>query len=75
MLPYVLCKSDLNTVVEEKITLVPVAPLSNIGMALRLKPEIADKIERIVLMGGAYCLHFRCSYRHDGTGFNQSGSC
>lgn len=41
---------------EEKITLVPVGPLSNIGMALRLEPGITDKIERIVLMGGAYGL-------------------
>ncbi len=40
----------------EKITLVPVGPLSNIGMALRLAPDIASKIERIVLMGGAYGL-------------------
>lgn len=39
-----------------KITLVPVGPLSNIGMALRLQPAIAEKIERIVLMGGAYGL-------------------
>lgn len=35
------------------ITLVPVGPLSNIGMALRLEPRIKDKIRRIVLMGGA----------------------
>ena len=41
---------------EEKITLVPVGPLSNIGMAIRLEPKIIDKIERIVLMGGAYGL-------------------
>lgn len=41
---------------EEKITLVPVGPLSDIGMALRLAPEIVHKIERIVLMGGAYGL-------------------
>lgn len=39
---------------EEKITLVPVGPLTNLGMAMRLEPRIADKIERIVLMGGAY---------------------
>ncbi len=41
---------------QEKITLVPVGPLSNIGMALRLQPQIAEKIEKIVLMGGAYGL-------------------
>ena len=41
---------------EEKITLVPVGPLSNIGMALRLEPRIVEKIERISLMGGAFGL-------------------
>jgi ribosylpyrimidine nucleosidase len=38
------------------ITLVPTGPLSNVAMALRKEPRIADKIERIVLMGGAYQL-------------------
>ena len=38
---------------EEKITLVPTAPLTNIGMALRMDPSIARNIEEIVLMGGA----------------------
>lgn len=38
---------------EEKITLVPVGPLTNIAMALRLEPEIKEKIKRIVLMGGS----------------------
>jgi len=35
------------------VTVVPVGPLSNIGMALRLYPEITEGIDRIVLMGGA----------------------
>ncbi len=35
------------------ITLVPVGPLSNIAMAMRLEPRIVKKIKRIVLMGGA----------------------
>ncbi len=38
---------------EGDITLVPVGPLTNIGMALRLQPKIASRIKRIVLMGGA----------------------
>jgi purine nucleosidase len=38
----------------EKITLVPVGPLTNIALALRLEPRIKPKIERIVLMGGAF---------------------
>ena len=36
------------------ITLVPTGPLTNIALALRLEPRIADKIERIVLMGGSF---------------------
>ena len=35
------------------ITLVPVGPLTNIAMAIRLEPRIVDKIQEIVLMGGA----------------------
>ena len=37
---------------EEKITLVPVGPLTNIAMAMRTAPEICDKIEEIMIMGG-----------------------
>ena len=39
---------------QRKITLVPVGPLTNIALALRIEPRIKEKIERIVLMGGAY---------------------
>lgn len=38
------------------ITLVPVGPLTNIAMAMRLEPRIVPKIKQIVLMGGAYGL-------------------
>jgi ribosylpyrimidine nucleosidase len=38
------------------ITIVPVGPLTNVAMALRREPRIAEKIEQIVLMGGAYQL-------------------
>lgn len=41
---------------EGDITLVPVGPLSNIGMAMRMEPRIIPKIQEIVLMGGAYGL-------------------
>ncbi|MDO5088730.1 MAG: nucleoside hydrolase [Leptotrichiaceae bacterium] len=41
---------------DEKITLVPTGPLTNIGMAMRFEPEIIKKIDKIVLMGGAYQL-------------------
>lgn len=38
------------------ITLVPTGPLTNIGMAMRMEPQIVGKIKEIVLMGGAYQL-------------------
>lgn len=37
---------------DEKLLLVTLAPLTNIGIFLRLYPELASKIERIVIMGG-----------------------
>jgi inosine-uridine nucleoside N-ribohydrolase len=40
----------------QKLTLVPVGPLTNIALALRMEPRIRGKIERIVLMGGAFGL-------------------
>jgi purine nucleosidase len=36
------------------VTLVPIGPLTNIATALRRAPDIAPRIARIVLMGGAY---------------------
>ena len=41
----------------QKITLVPVGPLTNIALALKLEPRIKAKIERIVIMGGAFEMH------------------
>ncbi len=38
---------------EEPVTLVPTGPLTNVAMALVMAPEIASRIKRIVLMGGA----------------------
>lgn len=37
----------------EKITLVPIAPMTNIALLLKLYPEVKDKIEKIVFMGGS----------------------
>ncbi len=39
---------------DTNVTLVPTGPLSNIGMAIRKEPKILEKIDEIVLMGGAY---------------------
>jgi Inosine-uridine nucleoside N-ribohydrolase len=38
---------------EQKITVIAVGPLTNIGMALRMDPTIVRNIEEIVVMGGA----------------------
>lgn len=38
---------------EEKITIVAVGPLTNVAMALVKQPKIKEKIESIVIMGGA----------------------
>ena len=35
------------------ITVVTTGPMTNLGMALRMEPRIAQKIRRIVLMGGS----------------------
>lgn len=39
---------------EDDITLIPVGPLTNIAMALRVEPRIASKIKQIIIMGGGY---------------------
>lgn len=38
---------------EPPLTIVAVGPLTNVATALRREPRITDRIERIVLMGGA----------------------
>jgi purine nucleosidase len=35
-----------------EITLVPVGPLTNIGLALQLEPRIVKAVKRVVIMGG-----------------------
>ena len=37
----------------EPVTLVPVGPLTNVALLLRLHPELIDRIAEIVLMGGS----------------------
>lgn len=36
------------------ITMVTTGPMTNLAMAMRMEPRIVEKIEQIVLMGGAY---------------------
>ena len=38
---------------KEKITLVPIAPLTNIALLFKMYPEVKENIEEIVLMGGS----------------------
>ena len=38
----------------DPITMVTTGPMTNLGMAIRMEPRIVEKIQRIVLMGGAY---------------------
>lgn len=35
-----------------EVTLIPVGPLTNIALALRLEPRIAENVHEVVLMGG-----------------------
>jgi pyrimidine-specific ribonucleoside hydrolase len=44
---------DLVEASKDPVTLVPLAPLTNIALFLRAFPESAKKLERIVLMGGS----------------------
>ena len=44
---------DLIEESKEPVTLVPIAPLTNIALFLRAFPETAKKLHRIVLMGGS----------------------
>ncbi len=38
---------------EEPLTIISLAPLTNIALLLRMHPEVVDRIERVVMMGGA----------------------
>jgi purine nucleosidase len=47
----------IDTLMEEAsgtVTLCPIGPLTNIALALQKQPEIAGRIQQIVLMGGGY---------------------
>jgi purine nucleosidase len=43
----------LRAALDGSITLCPIGPLTNIALALRLAPDVAPKIRRLVVMGGA----------------------
>ena len=37
---------------KEKITVITVAPMTNLGLALSAVPSIAENIEELIIMGG-----------------------
>ena len=39
---------------EEKTTIIALGPMTNLALLIKVHPETAEKIERIVFMGGAY---------------------
>jgi purine nucleosidase len=41
------------------VHLVPIGPLTNIAMAIRLEPRIVERVKSVVLMGGAVAVHGR----------------
>jgi uridine nucleosidase len=45
----------VNKIIENpgEITLVPIGPLTNIALALRLEPRIVDHVKEVVIMGGS----------------------
>jgi len=45
----------VNTIMESpgEITLVPIGPLTNIALAVRLEPRIVDNVKEVVIMGGS----------------------
>jgi pyrimidine-specific ribonucleoside hydrolase len=51
--PAVEMLRDLIERSSQPVTLIPMAPLTNIALFLRAFPETAKKLERIVLMGGS----------------------
>ncbi len=51
--PAVELLRDLIEGSKDPVTLIPLAPLTNIALFLRSFPETAKKIERIVIMGGS----------------------
>lgn len=53
-MPAPLFYVDYLSKAEEPVTIVMVGPLTNLAVALMIKPEIAEKIEEIVIMGGGH---------------------
>lgn len=51
-LPAAMFYVDYLRKAKEPVTLVPVGPLTNLGLALRIAPDIVKNIEEIVIMGG-----------------------
>ena len=46
--------ADLATMSDTPITILAIGPLTNIALALRLRSNIVENIERVITMGGAF---------------------
>ncbi len=51
----------LNKLLEEKLSVIAIGPLTNIAMALQRKPEAFKNLERLVSMGGNFKSFGNCS--------------
>lgn len=41
-----------------EVTLVPIGPLTNIAMLIRIHPDVIPMVKEIVMMGGAFYFHY-----------------
>ena len=48
---------DLTRVAGQKVTVIAVGGLTNIAEALRLDPDLPERIDRLIVMGGAFGYH------------------
>lgn len=48
---------DLTRVAGQKVTVIAVGGLTNIAEALRLDPELPERIDQVIVMGGAFGYH------------------
>lgn len=53
-----------------EITLVPIGPLTNIALALRTEPRLAEWVKRVVIMGGAATVQGNASPAAEANIFN-----
>ena len=55
-LPAAMFLVDAIKKADSKVTLLPVGPMTNIALALKLDPTIVDNIDEIIIMGGGHAV-------------------